>query len=153
MRRYALFAVATPERVRVFATSRPVETGEAGSSLIRLLSAIGLRSAAIAAGVTTDMPGRHAAVMIEEGVVRSVALIDSSAADAIRSLAENIGARISVVEIEPLSVPARRSRPVGYAVPIAFCLNCEDHEAGQDGSCTACAGIAALRRRGLSSGE
>lgn len=148
MRRYALFAVTTPERVRVFATSRPVETGEAGASLIRLLSAIGLRSAAIAAGVTTDLPGRHAAVMIEEGMVRSVALIESSAADAIRSLAENIGAYVSIVEIEPLTVPTQRQRPAGYAVPIAFCLNCEDHEAGQHGSCAACAGIAALRRRG-----
>jgi hypothetical protein len=152
MRRYALFAIAAPLGVRVFATTRPVEIGEAGPVLVRHLDALGLRTATIAAGITTDPPGRLAAVLVEEGIVRSVALVDSGAASAIRGLAANIGAAVAIVDIEPLVVPTRRPRADRYAVPIAFCMDCEDHEARADGSCAACEGMAAFRRRGFTSG-
>jgi hypothetical protein len=151
MRRYALFAVAAPGGVRVFATTRPVETGEAGPALFRVLTTAGLRNATIAAGVTTDRPAGEAAVLIEAGIVRSVALVDSGAAAAIRALAENIGADVTIVTIEPLGVPEHRPAAAHYAVPIAFCMECEDHPARGDGGCTACEGLAALRRRGFTS--
>lgn len=153
MRRYALFAVAAPTGIRVFATTRPVEIGEAGPALFRTLTTVGLRHATIAAGVTTERPSGYAAVLIEEGIVRSVALVDSDAAASIRDLAANIGAEVALVTIEPLGVPeARPIRSAHYAVPIAFCMDCEDHPARGDGSCAACEGMAALRRRGATGG-
>ena len=153
MRRYALFAVTAPHGVRVFATTRPVEIGEAGPALVRRLDEVGLRTAMIAAGITSDPPGQLAAVLVEEGIVRSVALVDSGAAAALHGLAANIEATVVVVDIEPLIVPTRRARRDHYAVPIAFCMDCEDHEARADGSCAACEGMAALRRRGFTSGS
>lgn len=152
MRRYALFAVAAPTGIRVFATTRPVEIGEAGPALFRTLTTVGLRHATIAAGVTTERPSEYAAVLIEEGIVRSVALVDSDAAAAIRALAANIGADVALVAIEPLGVAERRPVGAHYAVPIAFCMECEDHPARGDGSCAACEGMAALRRRGATGG-